>query len=77
MNARCGLKRIGLREWLVEGPHGTYVIERDSPRRWYVRAAHIPKQFYNDKFRRLRDARVVAEGFAGVPLPYFLDRRAT
>ena len=74
INPRKGLRRIGQREWLVEGPCGQWVIERERPKCWYVRGAGVPRAFYNGRYHRLGDARTAAEGFAHA-MPYFLDRR--
>lgn len=76
MNARRGLKRIGMWEYLIAGPAGTYIIERDRPRRYIVRASHLPREFTHGIYNRLWLARVTAEFFAGVAdIPAFLDRR--
>lgn len=64
--SRKGLKRHGMRAYVIEGPAGRFEIERDRPWRWLVRAAHIPRPFYSEQFRRLMDARRAAEQWAGV-----------
>ena len=61
-----GLKRHGMREWIVTGPGGTFIIRRERPRLYLLRAAHMPPQFFNQEFTHLRDARREAEDWAGV-----------
>ena len=71
--SRKGLKRLGLRRYIVEGPR-PMVIERDRPWRWFVRPASYPNApggFFSQTFRRLRCARAYAEAQAGIePYPY-------
>lgn len=64
--SRKGLKRYGMRSYLVEGPHARFVIERERPWRWLIRHINVPPGFYSEKFRRLSDARKQAEGWAGL-----------
>ena len=79
-NARKGLKRHGLRSYIVDGTR-PMIIERERPRRFKVRPADWQPSFHFDVFRRLRDARVAAEGWAGLiddfpdpSMPKFLRR---
>lgn len=72
--SRRGLKRIGMRKYLVQGDGGAFHIEREASRRFLVRPAGFHSAFYFAVYRRLRDARLHAEQLAGV-IPYFMDRR--
>lgn len=67
--ANKGLKRHGLRSYIVEGPADSYVIVRDRPWRFLVRNAKFPV-IYNDffamRFRNLKRARTFAEEAAGL-----------
>lgn len=75
MNSRKGLKRIGMRSYLIHGAKAAIVIDRERPWRWAIRHEDMPPGFYMEKFNRLAKARMAAEAYAGVVLPYFLDRR--
>ena len=64
-----GLKRYGMRSFLVEGPVTSFIIQRDRPWRWLVRNAqfaNIYGDFFAVKFGRLTDARAFAEKEAGL-----------
>lgn len=74
MNARRGLKKVGLRSYLIEGPAATIVIEREANHRFSIRHHGHHPSFFLQRFRRLSAARLAAEYFAGA-IPYFLDRR--
>lgn len=65
---RKGLKKIGLRCYLVSGPRKNMIIERDRPWRFFAYPEGLPPyrgDFFNTKFRRLGDARRYAEEQAG------------
>ena len=64
--SRKGLKKDGMRGYVVTGPAGAFFIERDRPGRFLLRAPHTPKPFHNGDYRRLRDARRDAESWAGL-----------
>lgn len=66
MNARRGLKKIGMRTYQITGPDGVVEIERDHARRWLVRGPGYPRPFFNMDALRLRDARDQAELWAGI-----------
>lgn len=74
MNARRGLRRYGMRSYLVQGSKASIVIDKERPWRWAIRHEDMPVGFYMEKFKRLAAARMAAEGYAGL-MPYFLDRR--
>ena len=76
MNARRGLQKCGMRAWSVTGKNGTWIIERHCERDWRIRPETMDRPFYVDSFASLRNARITAEGWAGVEIPHFLDRRA-
>lgn len=83
-SSRKGLKRYGMRGYIISGIKTTVVIEREAPRRFRVRQSSMPVPFYYEEFRLLRDARKYAEELAGVKrqfcpakdFPRCLDRRA-
>lgn len=64
MNSRRGLKRFGMRSYIVEGRFGDFLIERERPWRFSLRRADMPPGFYMEKFRYLHKARQVAEAYA-------------
>lgn len=69
MNSRKGLKRHGMRSYIVEGPLATFIIQRDKPWRYFVRHsrfANVYADFFAIKFRRLGAARAFAEKEAGI-----------
>lgn len=70
MNARRGLKRLGLGAYVVRGPAGAYLIHRQRwPQRYFVRRdglADFPVDIFSIEFRRLGPARRYAEEQAGV-----------
>lgn len=68
-DARKGLKRHGMRAYIVHGPAADYVIQRDRPWRFLVRNAifaNIYGDFMAVRFHRLFDARAWAEKQAGL-----------
>lgn len=81
--SRKGLKRLGLRNYIIFGIVRTVVIEKECRRRFRVKPASLPVPFYFEEFSLLRDARKYAEELAGVKrqfcpardLPRCLDRR--
>lgn len=90
MNPRKGLKRVGFRRYLVEGPKGVLAVDRDTAYRWFVQPPDWPRcghAFFAQEFRRLADARAYAEARVGIDywpddMPVFLrrakfERRAT
>ena len=68
MSARKGLKRLGMRRYLVEGPDRAFEIERARPGKFLVREFGMPNAFFNQAFRRLFEARRAAEYWAEVNL---------
>lgn len=66
MSTRKGLKRYGMRSYIVKGPAASIVIERERPWRFAIRHENMPPGFFMEKFRRLGRARAVAEAYAGV-----------
>lgn len=71
--SRKGLKRSGMRSYLVQGSKASIVIDKERPWRWAIRHEDMPVGFYLEKFTRLAKARMAAEGYAGI-IPYFLRR---
>src|SRR4051812_43767713 len=75
--SRKGLKRLGMRRYLVAGPKGVWIIERERPWRFVVRPEDWPIDhggafFPMPNFPRLFLARHHAEtqaGLAPCPLP--------
>lgn len=73
--SRKGLKRLGMRRYVVTGPKGVWIIERERPWRFVVRPegwAIDPRGgfFQTPPFLRLYLARHYAETQAGLaPLP--------
>lgn len=67
--ANKGLKKAGMRGYTVSGPGGRFMIDRERPWRWLVRPASVPPPFYSEQFRGLREARAVAETWAGIDGP--------
>lgn len=65
MSARKGLKRYGMRSYIVIGPKASIVIERERPWRFAIRHEDMPPGFFMEKFRRLGPARECAEEYAG------------
>ena len=79
----AGLKRAGLRSYLLAGASDMLVIEKDSPRCWWVRPRHYPPYgFFAMRFNSLGDARSYAENRLGIDeipfpdpdMPVFLRR---
>lgn len=69
--SRKGLRRYGMGGYVVQGPAGGFFIDRERHRgghgaNFRLRPQHIPKPFYSQEFRRLMDARRVAEDWAGL-----------
>jgi hypothetical protein len=78
MTARKGLRRIGLRAYVVSGPKGRVVIERERRGHFLVRPEKLPRAFNYGDYRLLREAVAYAGQLAGdlaALLPPFLDRR--
>jgi len=65
MNPRKGLKRYGMRAYIVCGPRASIIIERERPWRYAIRHEGHPAGFFMEKFKRLKIARAVAEKYAG------------
>lgn len=65
-NSTKGLKRIGMRTFRVDGPKGSYVIERERRGLYSVRSAIIPPRALWEEFQRLASARAWAEFQAGL-----------
>jgi hypothetical protein len=66
--SRKGLKRAGLRRYVVAGARKEMLIERECPGKFFVRPVDFPDAphgFFSQTFRRLRDARAYAEEQAG------------
>lgn len=64
--SRKGLKRVGMRRYLVEGDSRALAIDRDSATRWFVMPPDWPRNgFFAHQFRRLKDARAYAEAVIG------------
>lgn len=66
MNPRKGLKRFGMRSYIIRGPKDAIVIERERPWRFSIRHEDMPVGFYMERFRLLREARAAAEEWAGI-----------
>ena len=68
--SRKGLKRLGMRRYVVTGPRGTCIIERERPWRFVVRPEGWPVDprgaLFQMKFNRLGAARSHAETQAGI-----------
>ena len=69
-SARKGLQRLGMRRYVVSGPAGTWIIERERPWRFVVRPEDWPVDhggaFFEMRFKRLFKARGHAEAQAGI-----------
>lgn len=69
-NSRKGLRRFGMRRYIIAGPCRTIFIERERPWRFIVypvESHHEPRGgFFEMKFRKLRAARELAEEMAGL-----------
>lgn len=68
MNARKGLKRYGMRAYIVEGPLGAIVIRRISGRYYHVRhqwSDDMAWGLWGMRFPRLGEAREFAERNVG------------
>ena len=66
--ARKGLKRYGMRAYLVEGPRGAIVIRRLGARNWQVRqlrSDNLPWGQWGMRFDGLGDARKFSERQVG------------
>lgn len=63
-NPRKGLKRYGMRSYIVSGPSALIVIERERPWRYSIRHEDMPSGFYMEKFKRLWQARAAAEAIS-------------
>jgi hypothetical protein len=75
-NPRKGLKRYGQRGYLIHGPRGTYIIERERSYKWFVKRIEMAErygEFFCETFRRLGPARTYAEKAAGVVTYPYLD----
>lgn len=68
-NPRKGLKRLGMRSYTITGPLGTFIIERERPRKFSVRRSGMHPAFFFQKFKLLRDARSAAEVWAAIEEP--------
>ena len=68
LNPRKGLKRYGMRSYIVRGPRGCWEIERERRNKFYVGPAPLvrPSGFFAQKFNRLCEAREFAEQSAGI-----------
>jgi len=64
--SRKGLKKWGLRAYIIHGISATVLIEREAKRKFRVKHASMPVPFYFEEFPLLRDARKYAEELAGV-----------
>ena len=64
--SRKGLKKFGLRCYILFGIRATILIEREAKRKFRVKPASMPVPFYFEEFPLLRDARKYAEELAGV-----------
>ena len=64
MTSRKGLKRFGMRGYIVRGPKAEIVIDRERPWRFAIRHLDMPAGFYMEKFKRLGPARAAAEAYA-------------
>lgn len=79
MNARRGLKKFGLRAYIVVGVR-SILIERERPSVFRVRPADMPPAFDYGQYRRLGVARQYAEELAAIDnfpdpaMPVFLRR---
>lgn len=79
MNARRGLKKFGLRAYIVVGVR-SILIERERPSVFRVRPADMPPAFDYGQYRRLGLARKYAEELAAIDnfpdktMPVFLRR---
>lgn len=80
MNPRKGLKRYGLRAYIVQGPERAILIERERPSVYRVRPFDMPTAFDFGQYRRLTLARKYAEELAAIDtwpdprMPVFLRR---
>lgn len=66
MNARKGLKRYGMRSYIVSGPRCTIIITRERPGKYSYRISFHPQAFWIGIHARLCDARASAEALAGL-----------
>lgn len=69
MNSRKGLKRYGMRAYLVDGPRGAIVIRRHGSRNFQVRhkwSDNLPWGLWGMRFPRLGEAREFAERQVGL-----------
>jgi hypothetical protein len=66
MNPRKGLKRHGMRAYIVQGPERAILIERERPSVFRVRPADMPPAFDFGQYRRLGVARQYAEELAAI-----------
>ncbi len=64
--SRKGLKKHGMRGYIISGPRGTILIERERRGRFLLRTGGTALPFYNGEYRLLRDARRDAESWAGL-----------
>lgn len=82
--SRKGLRRVGMRDYAVDGKTGTIIIHKENPRKWRIRPASMHSAFYFEEHPLLRDARRAAlslargnrEWDAVLDLPWHMDRRA-
>lgn len=66
--SRKGLKRYGMRAYLIQGPNGAIVIRRLGSRYFQVRhlkSDDLPWGLWGMRFPRLGDARQFAENQVG------------
>ena len=62
-----GLKRNGLRSWIVPSQTSrSIIIERERPRHFRIRPVDMPPAFYYAEYRLLRAARQHAEELAAL-----------
>ena len=64
--SRKGLKKHGLRGYVITGPRGKVYIERERRGRFLLRTGGTAHPFYNGEYRLLRDARRDAESWIGL-----------
>lgn len=65
-NSRKGLKRHGMRHYIVVGPSRSVLIERCGPKKYRTRLADMPPAFFYQEYRRLGKARDDAEVLASL-----------
>ena len=78
MTARKGLRKCGLRSYIITGPRRSVIIERDRRGHFLVRPESLPRVFNYGDYPFLRDAVSYARRLTGdleELMPPFLDRR--